>query len=132
VIWLLLLRWRITFYTSMIWRILTRLEFGSPCFNILYQTNKFFYFFCLHQWQEEAEKITQPILDALGEDYSTSCEGTAFFPLQSCMNHSCCPNAKAFKRDEVCGQKLSWFHLLFRFSLSRSLIWFSLSLLYAM
>lgn len=27
--------------------------------------------------------------------------GTAFFPLQSCMNHSCCPNAKAFKRDEV-------------------------------
>ncbi|PNX72931.1 histone-lysine N-methyltransferase ATXR2-like protein [Trifolium pratense] len=50
--------------------------------------------------KEEAEKITQPILDALGEDYSTSCEGTAFFPLQSCMNHSCCPNAKAFKRDE--------------------------------
>lgn len=27
----------------------------------------------------EAEKITQPILDALGEDYSTCCEGTAFF-----------------------------------------------------
>ncbi|KAK1279409.1 Histone-lysine N-methyltransferase ATXR2 [Acorus gramineus] len=26
--------------------------------------------------------------------------GTAFFPLQSCMNHSCCPNAKAFKREE--------------------------------
>ncbi|XP_045804458.1 histone-lysine N-methyltransferase ATXR2-like [Trifolium pratense] len=50
--------------------------------------------------KEEAEKITQPILDALGEVYSTSCEGTAFFPLQSCMNHSCCPNAKAFKRDE--------------------------------
>ncbi|KAI5441878.1 hypothetical protein KIW84_011076 [Lathyrus oleraceus] len=50
--------------------------------------------------KEEAEKITQPILDALGEDYSTCCEGTAFFPLQSCMNHSCCPNAKAFKRDE--------------------------------
>ncbi|XP_020976992.1 histone-lysine N-methyltransferase ATXR2-like isoform X2 [Arachis ipaensis] len=23
-----------------------------------------------------------------------------FFPLQSCMNHSCSPNAKAFKRDE--------------------------------
>ncbi|OEL12783.1 Histone-lysine N-methyltransferase ATXR2 [Dichanthelium oligosanthes] len=29
-----------------------------------------------------------------------SLAGTAFFPLQSCMNHSCCPNAKAFKRDE--------------------------------
>lgn len=50
--------------------------------------------------KEEAEKIMQPILDALGEDYSICCEGTAFFPLQSCMNHSCCPNAKAFKRDE--------------------------------
>ncbi|KAJ1418125.1 Zinc finger, MYND-type [Sesbania bispinosa] len=50
--------------------------------------------------KEEAEKITQPILDALGEDYSICCQGTAFFPLQSCMNHSCCPNAKAFKRDE--------------------------------
>ncbi|KAL1345740.1 hypothetical protein HN51_019443 [Arachis hypogaea] len=50
--------------------------------------------------KEEAEKITQPILDALGEDYSVCCQGTAFFPLQSCMNHSCSPNAKAFKRDE--------------------------------
>ncbi|KAI5395775.1 Histone-lysine N-methyltransferase atxr2 [Lathyrus oleraceus] len=50
--------------------------------------------------KEEAEEITQPIPNALGEDYSTCCEGTAFFPLQSCMNHSCCPNAKAFKRDE--------------------------------
>ncbi|KAI8551883.1 hypothetical protein RHMOL_Rhmol06G0221500 [Rhododendron molle] len=26
--------------------------------------------------------------------------GTAFFPLQSCMNHSCHPNARAFKREE--------------------------------
>jgi len=34
--------------------------------------------------------------------------GTAFFPLQSCMNHSCCPNAKAFKRDEVRGGKTSF------------------------
>ncbi|KAF8649563.1 hypothetical protein HU200_064257 [Digitaria exilis] len=50
--------------------------------------------------KEEAEKVTRPFLDALGEDYSVPCEGTAFFPLQSCMNHSCCPNAKAFKRDE--------------------------------
>ncbi|KAL2331817.1 hypothetical protein Fmac_019398 [Flemingia macrophylla] len=70
--------------------------------------------------KEEVEKITQPILDALGENYSIYCEallklvlclyclnasnlevkGTAFFPLQSCLNHSCCPNAKAFKRDE--------------------------------
>ncbi|KAL4312021.1 hypothetical protein GQ457_01G001410 [Hibiscus cannabinus] len=50
--------------------------------------------------KKEAEKITQPYLDALGEDYSICCQGTAFFPLQSCMNHSCCPNAKAFKREE--------------------------------
>ncbi|GMJ05540.1 histone-lysine N-methyltransferase ATXR2, SET DOMAIN PROTEIN 36 [Hibiscus trionum] len=50
--------------------------------------------------KKEAEKSTQPYLDALGEDYSICCQGTAFFPLQSCMNHSCCPNAKAFKREE--------------------------------
>ncbi|KAM0894330.1 hypothetical protein ACQ4PT_024507 [Festuca glaucescens] len=50
--------------------------------------------------KEEAEKVTMPFLDALGDDYAVPCDGTAFFPLQSCMNHSCCPNAKAFKRDE--------------------------------
>lgn len=48
----------------------------------------------------EAEQTTKPILDALGDDYSICCQGTAFFPLQSCMNHSCRPNAKAFKREE--------------------------------
>ncbi|XP_073150876.1 histone-lysine N-methyltransferase ATXR2 isoform X2 [Henckelia pumila] len=50
--------------------------------------------------KREAERITKPFLDALGDDYAISCEGTAFFPLQSCINHSCIPNAKAFKRDE--------------------------------
>ncbi|XP_010240963.1 PREDICTED: histone-lysine N-methyltransferase ATXR2 isoform X2 [Nelumbo nucifera] len=50
--------------------------------------------------KEEAEKITRQILDALGDDYSVCCQGTAFFPMQSCMNHSCHPNAKAFKREE--------------------------------
>ncbi|KAL8474381.1 hypothetical protein ACS0TY_031011 [Phlomoides rotata] len=50
--------------------------------------------------KKEAEKITKPFLDALGDDYSASCQGTAFFPIQSCMNHSCIPNAKAFKREE--------------------------------
>ncbi|XP_042483168.1 histone-lysine N-methyltransferase ATXR2 [Macadamia integrifolia] len=53
---------------------------------------------CLEK--EKAEKITRPFLDALGDDYSICCQGTAFFPIQSCMNHSCCPNAKAFKREE--------------------------------
>jgi hypothetical protein len=51
--------------------------------------------------KEETEEITRPFLDALGDEYSDCCQGTAFFPLQSCMNHSCCPNAKAFKREEV-------------------------------
>ncbi|KAK8951636.1 Histone-lysine N-methyltransferase ATXR2 [Platanthera zijinensis] len=50
--------------------------------------------------KEETEKLTRPFLDELYDDYSVCCEGTAFFPLQSCMNHSCCPNAKAFKREE--------------------------------
>ncbi|CAN8270382.1 unnamed protein product [Cochlearia groenlandica] len=50
--------------------------------------------------KEEAEEITRPFLDALGDEYSDCCQGTAFFPLQSCMNHSCVPNAKAFKREE--------------------------------
>ncbi|XP_042971748.1 histone-lysine N-methyltransferase ATXR2 isoform X3 [Carya illinoinensis] len=50
--------------------------------------------------KQEAEQVTQPFLDALGDDYSVCCQGTGFFPLQSCMNHSCCPNAKAFKREE--------------------------------
>ncbi|KAA8526483.1 hypothetical protein F0562_008314 [Nyssa sinensis] len=50
--------------------------------------------------KKEAEEVTRPVLDALGDDYSVCCQGTAFFPLQSCMNHSCHPNAKAFKREE--------------------------------
>ncbi|XP_047334724.1 histone-lysine N-methyltransferase ATXR2 [Impatiens glandulifera] len=50
--------------------------------------------------KNEAEVLTRVILDALGDDYSEPCQGTAFFPIQSCMNHSCLPNAKAFKRDE--------------------------------
>ncbi|KAJ3693637.1 hypothetical protein LUZ60_009117 [Juncus effusus] len=50
--------------------------------------------------KEEAKRKTQIFLEALGDDISVPCQGTAFFPIQSCMNHSCCPNAKAFKRDE--------------------------------
>ncbi|XP_019082951.1 PREDICTED: histone-lysine N-methyltransferase ATXR2-like [Camelina sativa] len=50
--------------------------------------------------KEEAEEITKPFLYAIGDGYSDCCQGTAFFPLQSCINHSCCPNAKAFKREE--------------------------------
>ncbi|PQM35070.1 histone-lysine N-methyltransferase ATXR2 [Prunus yedoensis var. nudiflora] len=50
--------------------------------------------------KKEAEEIARPFLDALGDDYAVCCQGTAFYPLQSCMNHSCSPNAKAFKREE--------------------------------
>ncbi|KAI4319842.1 hypothetical protein MLD38_033395 [Melastoma candidum] len=50
--------------------------------------------------KEEVEKVSHQFLDALGEEYAVSCEGTAFFPIQSCMNHSCQPNARAFKREE--------------------------------
>ncbi|GAY60800.1 hypothetical protein CUMW_204900, partial [Citrus unshiu] len=48
-----------------------------------------------------SKKRLRKILDALGDDYSICCQGgrTAFFPLHSCMNHTCCPNAKAFKRE---------------------------------
>ncbi|KAK3404514.1 hypothetical protein EUGRSUZ_K00819 [Eucalyptus grandis] len=50
--------------------------------------------------REKPRKVSQPYLDALGDEYALCCEGTAFFPLQSCMNQSCHPNAKAFKREE--------------------------------
>jgi hypothetical protein len=40
-----------------------------------------------------------PLLDALGDSYAAGCEGSAFYALQSCLNHSCRPNAHAFKRD---------------------------------
>lgn len=48
----------------------------------------------------EVEKETRFILDALGDEYDTPCQGTAFFSIQSCFNHSCTPNTKAFKRDD--------------------------------
>ncbi|GAV81302.1 SET domain-containing protein [Cephalotus follicularis] len=53
-----------------------------------------------HPEKIQAGKIARPFLEALGDDYSVCCQGTAFYPLQSCINHSCCPNAKAFKREE--------------------------------
>ncbi|KAI6672828.1 hypothetical protein NL676_000734 [Syzygium grande] len=31
--------------------------------------------------KEEAKKVSQPYLDALGDEYAVCCEGTAFFPL---------------------------------------------------
>ncbi len=42
-----------------------------------------------------------PLLDSLGESYGAGCEGSAFYALQSCCNHSCAPNAHAFKRAQI-------------------------------
>ena len=43
----------------------------------------------------------EPLLDALGDSYDAGCEGSCFYALQSCMNHSCDPNAHAYKRAGV-------------------------------
>eukprot|EP00850_Spirogloea_muscicola_P019088 SM000183S03982 [mRNA] locus=s183:115366:117396:+ [translate_table: standard] len=59
-----------------------------------------------------ARTALAPLLDLLGNDFGEPCEGmttfcclsvarTAFYVLQSCVNHSCEPNAHAFKRAEV-------------------------------
>eukprot|EP00798_Chlamydomonas_sp_ICE-L_P030340 gene30340-35340_t len=45
--------------------------------------------------KEAAMKVTQPLLDALDKAYDTPAEGTAFYALQSCANHSCVPQATA-------------------------------------
>jgi len=46
-----------------------------------------------------AQVTTGPLLDALDRDYDKACEGTAYYPLQACVNHSCAPNAHAMKRE---------------------------------
>lgn len=35
--------------------------------------------FPCYSWQKEAEEITRPFLDALGDDYSVCCQGMMFF-----------------------------------------------------
>lgn len=44
-----------------------------------------------------AMETARPLLDALGENYDAHCDGTAFYALQSCANHSCKPNAHTIK-----------------------------------
>ena len=57
-------------------------------------------------WQEpalsEALEQAAPILEVLGEaaDGEAHCEGTGFFALQSCMNHSCNPTAASLKSED--------------------------------
>ena len=40
--------------------------------------------------------------DALGEGYDAHADGTGFFALQSCANHSCEPNAHTLKVSAGC------------------------------
>ena len=49
------------------------------------------------------------LLDALSQFEEDGCEGNAFYTLQSCLNHSCVPNAHAFKRDEDTDGSGGWF-----------------------
>lgn len=43
------------------------------------------------------QAVTGPLLDALDEAYDIPAEGTGFYALQSCANHSCEPNAHTLK-----------------------------------
>lgn len=45
--------------------------------------------------RSSAHAVAQPLLDAFGDEYATPCEGTGFYALQSCCNHSCAPSAAA-------------------------------------
>ncbi|EFN50876.1 hypothetical protein CHLNCDRAFT_141673 [Chlorella variabilis] len=49
--------------------------------------------------QAAAFQAAGPFVDALPDELP-GCEGNAFYALHSCFNHSCDPNAEAFKRDE--------------------------------
>ncbi|KAK9835164.1 hypothetical protein WJX81_002351 [Elliptochloris bilobata] len=44
-----------------------------------------------------AQRLTRPLLDALGDAYDAQAQGTGFFALQSCANHDCAPSAHAVK-----------------------------------
>lgn len=54
------------------------------------------YFLLIDELEEpersEAMQISQPLLDALDQDYDEPCSGSAFYAVHSCMNHSCDPN----------------------------------------
>eukprot|EP00854_Cymbomonas_tetramitiformis_P010851 gene10851-12837_t len=50
--------------------------------------------------KDAADAVTQPLLDALDTDYDIPCEGTGYYAIQACVNHSCGPNTHAFKRDQ--------------------------------
>lgn len=45
-------------------------------------------------------KVRDFIQENPEEIEAASCQGNAFHSIQACINHSCVPNAHAFKRDE--------------------------------
>lgn len=52
------------------------------------------------RWEHAVKSVgtaRRPLLDALGEGYDAHAEGTGFYALQSCANHSCQPNAHTLK-----------------------------------
>ena len=59
------------------------------------------YFLALEDLEEPertaAKQVTAPLLVKIGDAYATPAEGTAFYTLQSCANHSCTPNAHTLK-----------------------------------
>lgn len=54
-----------------------------------------------------AQRLSGPFLDALDKAYNEPCEGTGFYALQSCLNHSCCPSATAEGESSGCASILA-------------------------
>ena len=44
--------------------------------------------------------VTGPLLDALGDSYWATFDGTGLFPLQATMNHNCEPNVSLLKEED--------------------------------
>ena len=59
------------------------------------------YFLLIDELEEPARAecvaVTAPLLDALDTAYDIPAEGTGFYALQSCANHSCDPSAHTLK-----------------------------------
>ena len=47
--------------------------------------------------RQAAMEVSQPLLDALDAGYATHLDGTGFFPLVACINHSCDPSLASTK-----------------------------------
>ena len=52
------------------------------------------------QERQDAMQVSQPLLDALDAGYATHLDGTGFFPLVACINHSCDPSLASTKGEK--------------------------------